>query len=135
VHGGHGEVPRCGGRREERAEPLREGAEVRAEERVRCVDGAVVRPEAAVRAGDPRQRRAARQSVQQVRPWPRHPALYLAAALISWLGRRRTPADGGVERGGVCWWEEQSGVGRRASLESTTTIGSGLVLGGSFCFA
>ena len=54
MHGGHGEVPRGGGRGEERAEPLGEGAEVRAEERVRCVDGAVVRPEAAVRAGEPR---------------------------------------------------------------------------------
>lgn len=105
MHGGHGEVPRGGGRREERAEPLGEGAEVRAEERVRCVDGAVVRPEAAVRAGEPRQRRAARQSVQQVRPWPRHPAPLAADK----LARSPPPADGGVARGGVCmfvWWEE-----------------------------
>jgi hypothetical protein len=86
VHGGHGEVPRGGGRGEEGAEPLGEGAEVRAEERVRCVDGAVVRPEAAVRAGEPRQRRTARQSVQQVRSWPRHPAPW---PLMSWLGHRR----------------------------------------------
>jgi hypothetical protein len=136
VHGGHGEVPRGGGRGEEGAEPLGEGAEVRAEERVRCVDGAVVRPEAAVRAGEPRQRRTARQSVQQVRSWPRHPAPW---PLMSWLGHRRQTE---AWRAVWCLFGGGGRSSRRRAADSghdflllwrrTTRVGSGLVFFASF---
>jgi hypothetical protein len=58
VHGGHGEPSRGGGGQEERAEPLGEGAKIRAEEGVDGVDSAVVWAEAAM-PSDPRQRRPA----------------------------------------------------------------------------